>query len=72
MQIIHWKAVEQYFTAVLLNFQFYPVCNFRKFINFGLGTSRSERVKLFDSGCDSRLPSDRLDGYSLKDSVLYN
>ena len=24
--------------------QFYPVCNFRTFINFGLGTVRSERV----------------------------
>ena len=25
---IHWKAVEQYFTAVMFIFQFYPVCNF--------------------------------------------
>ena len=41
--IIHSKAVEQYFTVVF--FQFYPVCNFGGFINFGLGTVRSERVK---------------------------
>ena len=26
-------------------FQCYPVCNFGKFINFGYGTVRSERVK---------------------------
>ena len=31
---IHWKIVEQYFTVVLF-----------VFINFGLGTVRSERVK---------------------------
>ena len=30
---------------VLLVFQFYPVCNFGKFTNFGLGTLRSERVE---------------------------
>ena len=42
---IYWKAVEQYFTVVLSVFQFYPVCNFGKFINCGLGTVRSERVK---------------------------
>ena len=30
---------------VLFVFQFCLVCNFRKFINFGLGTVRSERVK---------------------------
>ena len=42
---IHWKAVEQYFTVVVVGFQFYPVCNFRKFNNFGLGSVRSERVK---------------------------
>ena len=42
---IHWKAVEQYFTVVLLVFQFSPVLNFGKFINFELGTVRSERVK---------------------------
>ena len=35
---IHWKAVEQHFTAVLFVFQFYPVCNFGKFITFGLDT----------------------------------
>ena len=42
---IHWKAVEQYFTVLLFVFQFYSVCNFRKFVNSGLGTIRSERVK---------------------------
>ena len=31
-------AVEQYFTVVLFVSQFYPVCNFPKFNNFGLGT----------------------------------
>ena len=39
---IPWKSVGQYFTMVLFIFQFYPVCNLGKFINFGLG--RSERV----------------------------
>ena len=43
---IQWKAVEQYINVVLLVFQFNPVCNFAKFINFGLGTIRSERVKV--------------------------
>ena len=42
---IHWKAVEQYFTVRLFVFQLYIVCNFRKFINFGLGTVRNEMVK---------------------------
>ena len=32
---------------VLLVIQFCPVCNFGKFINFGLGTVRSERVKIY-------------------------
>ena len=41
---MHWKAAEQYFTVVLFVFQFYPVCNFGKFIRFGLGIVRSERV----------------------------
>ena len=40
-----WEAVEQYFAVVLFVFYFYQVCNFGKFINFGLGTVRSERVK---------------------------
>ena len=44
---IHWKAVAQYFTVVLFVFQFYPVCNFTKLINFGPGTVRSERVSFF-------------------------
>ena len=35
-------AVEQYFTVVLVVFQFFPVCNFGKFINFGLDTDRSK------------------------------
>ena len=43
----HWKAVEQCFTVVLFIFQFYQVCNFGQFINFGLGTVRSEGVKSF-------------------------
>ena len=42
---IHWKAVEQYLTVELFAFQFTSVCNFGKFINFGLDTLRSERVK---------------------------
>ena len=42
---IHWKAVEQYLTVVLFVVQFYPVCNFGKCINFGLGTVGSERIK---------------------------
>ena len=42
---IHWKAVEQYFTVVLFVFQLDLVCNFGKFIHFGISTVRSERVK---------------------------
>ena len=38
---IQWKAVEQYFTVMPFVFRFYPVCNFGKFIRFGLGTVRS-------------------------------
>ena len=41
----HWNAVEQYFTVVLFVFQFYPVFNFGNFLNVGLDTVRSERVK---------------------------
>ena len=33
----------QYFTVALFASQFYPVCNFGKFVNFGLGTVKSER-----------------------------
>ena len=33
-----------YFSVVLFVLQFYLVCNFGKFINFGLGTVRGERV----------------------------
>ena len=42
---IHWKAVEQYFTVVLFVFLSYPVCNFGKFISYGLNTVRSEIVE---------------------------
>ena len=45
---IRWKAVKQYFSLVLFVFQFHPVCNFGKFISFGLGAVRSERVKEMD------------------------
>ena len=41
---IHWKAVEQYFIVVLLGFQFYPVCNFEKFVNFGLKGGKGRHV----------------------------
>ena len=37
----HWKAVELYFTVVLFGFQCYRDCD------FGLGTVKSERVKLW-------------------------
>ena len=40
---IHWNAVEQYYAMVLFVLQFYLVCNFGKFISFGLGTVRSEK-----------------------------
>ena len=40
---IHWKAVEQYFTVVLMVFS---ICNCGKFFNFGLGTAGIERVKI--------------------------
>ena len=43
----HWKAVEKYFTLVLQYFNFTQFCKFGKFIFFGLGTVRSERVKRF-------------------------
>ena len=43
--IIHWKADEQCFTEELFDFQFHPVCNFGKFITFGLGTVGSERLR---------------------------
>ena len=39
------KDDKQYFTVVLFVFQFFPVGNFAKLINFGVGTVRSERVK---------------------------
>ena len=41
------QFVEQYFTVVLFFFfQFYPVCNSGKFINFGLGTVMSEHCSV--------------------------
>ena len=46
---IHWKPVEQYFTVVLFDFNFYPVSNLGKSINFGLGTVSSERLNVFHS-----------------------
>ena len=48
---IHWKAVEQYFAVELFVVQFYLVCNFVRFINCGLGTVRSERVKALSRLC---------------------
>ena len=42
LNIFPWKVVEQYLTVVLFVFQFYPVYNFGKFIDFGLGSVRSE------------------------------
>ena len=39
-ETIHWKSIEQYFTVVLFVFQLNPVCNFGKFISFGLSTFR--------------------------------
>ena len=42
---IHWKAVKQLLYCGAF-FQFYPVCSLGKFINFGLGTVGSERVKV--------------------------
>ena len=34
----------EYFTAELIAFQFYPVCNFGKFISFDLALSRVESL----------------------------
>ena len=50
---IDWKAVQQYFTVVLFVFQFYPVCNFGKFISLGLGTVRSEGDNIINYNCTS-------------------
>ena len=41
---IRWTAVEKYFAVVLFAFQFNSVCNFGKFIDFGLGTARKEKL----------------------------
>ena len=41
---IHWKAVKQCVTVVLFVFQFSPICDSGKLINFELGAVRSERV----------------------------
>ena len=39
---IYWKAVEQYFTVVLLFF--FSISDFGKFISFELGSVSVERV----------------------------
>ena len=52
---IRWKAVEQYFTVKLFVFQFYPLCNFVKFINFGVGIVTSERVEQVILKLDCRI-----------------
>ena len=44
---------------VLLAFQFYPVFNFGKFINFGLGTVRGERVKTPGAGMSAQRANER-------------
>ena len=49
---IRWKTVEQYFTVLLFAVQYYHVCNFGKFINFGLGTVRSECMVGASRLCD--------------------
>ena len=38
----HCYAIEQYVTVVRFAFQFYPVCDFGKFISFGLVWQRQE------------------------------
>ena len=61
---IYWKAVEQYFPVQLFVFQFYRVCNFRKFIHSGLGTVRSEMVNHQIEYCNDKqkqLPSLKYD-----------
>ena len=50
------ESFEQYFTVLLYVFQFYPVCNFGKFINFGLSTARNER---FNQACSVETYSHR-------------
>ena len=45
---IHSKAVGQYFTLVLLIFQFSPVCNFQE-IHFELDAFRSEKAKMYSN-----------------------
>ena len=52
---IHWKAVEQYCTVVLFVCQFYPVCNYGKFISLELGAVKSEIVKRILTLCYKRL-----------------
>ena len=46
---VHWKAVEQCFTEARFVSQFSPVVYFGKFINFRLGTDRSERVQYLNN-----------------------
>ena len=50
---IFWKAVEQYFTVVLFVVQVYQVCNFGKFIIFGLGSVK--RVILGVKTCEAHV-----------------
>ena len=47
---------------VLFVYKFYRLCNFRKFVNFGLGTARSERVKMpfGTTNCNNRIPTARV------------
>ena len=53
-----------YCGAVCLFFQSYPVCNFGKFVNFGLGTVRSARVN------SSRIDKSQMDTLGLVNSVI--
>ena len=44
-----------YCGTVVFVFQFYPVCSFGKFINFALGTVRSERVNTRIASNETRI-----------------
>ena len=54
---IQRTVVEQDFSVVLFVFQFYPVFNFGQFINFGLGSVASERVKPLDYELETEISS---------------
>ena len=47
---IPWKAVKKCFTVMLFVFQIYTLCRFGKFINFGIGTVRNERLESLLNG----------------------